>query len=179
MPNLIYDLLEKGKGIHRNQIRGISTSLEDGTMKVILWDGAEHTIDLTEAEPFTRHGCSRCEDFLGDQADVSLGTVGAKRGFSTLVIRTPTGKIFFNNAQKFGLLEISDDVDTNAVNAAKSEKDRRRVAMAYDEFHILMLEALGDPKKRASVRQQFVKLYGAPQPRDTLREKSNVNCGGC
>lgn len=179
MPDLIFDLLEKGKNIPRREIESLTTSPSDNAMKVTLWDETEHLIPLTEVEPFTRHGCSSCEDFLGNQADIAIGTVGAQEGSSTLILRTPTGETFLQNALRFGLLEVGDEVNRDALDAAKAEKERRGFAKAFDELRVLSLEALGDPKKRALARKQFLKLYETPQSSSSSREKIDVTCSGC
>jgi coenzyme F420 hydrogenase subunit beta len=179
MPDLIFDLLEKGKNIPHRHIQSLTTSPSDNAMKVTLWNETEHLLPLTEVEPFTRHGCSSCEDFLGNQADIAIGTVGAQEGSSTLVLRTPTGETFLQNALRFGLLEVGDEVNRDALDAANAEKERRGLAKAFDELRILSLEALGDPKKRALARKQFLRLYGTPQARSSRREKFDVTCSGC
>jgi coenzyme F420-reducing hydrogenase beta subunit len=174
MPNLILDLLEKGMNIPRHEIESLTMSPADNGLKVYLWDGTEHLIPLTEVEPFTRHGCSSCDDFLGNQADIAIGTVGAPKGFSTLILRTPTGETFLQNAMRFDLLEVTNELNRDALNTAEAEKERRGLAKAFDEFRILSLEALGDPKKRTLARKQFIELYGTPQARGSIREKSDV-----
>lgn len=90
-----------------------------------------------------------------------------------------TGQVFVQNARRFGLLEIINQVDEAALGAAKEAKDRRARAQAFDEFRILVLDALGDPKKRAQVRKQFVSLYGAPEAAALKREACDVTCSGC
>jgi coenzyme F420 hydrogenase subunit beta len=179
MPDMVTELLERGMGIPRQQIRGMTTSVADGTLAVALWDGTERSIPLTDVEPFTRRGCGSCDDYLGESADLAVGAIGALPGYATLVARTPAGEVFVQNARGFGLLETNDQVDEAALNAAKEEKDRRARAQAFDEFRILMLDALSDPGKRARVRKQFVSLYGAPQARALKREECNVSCSGC
>lgn len=179
MPDMVTELLERGMGISRHQIRGLTTSVTDGIMTVTLWDGIEHTIPLTEVEPFTRHGCGSCDDYLGESADIAVGTVGAQPGYATLIVRTPAGGVFVQNARNFGLLETIPQVDEAALNAAKAEKDRRARAQAFDEFRILTLDALSDPGKRVQVRKQFVSLYGAPQVGASKREENHVTCSGC
>jgi len=57
MPDMVTELLERGKGIARQQIRGLTTSATNGTLAVALWDGTERSIPLTDVEPFTRRGC--------------------------------------------------------------------------------------------------------------------------
>ncbi|UCC63201.1 MAG: Coenzyme F420 hydrogenase/dehydrogenase, beta subunit C-terminal domain [Anaerolineae bacterium] len=178
MPEMVTALLERGKGIARQGIRGLTTSVTDDTFTVAPWDGAEHIIPLTEVEPFTRKGCGSCDDYLGESADIAVGAVGALPGFSTLITRTPAGEIFVQNARRFGLLETLGQVDAAALSAAKEEKDRRERAQAFDEFRILMLDALSDPAKRAQVRKQMVNLYGAAQA-PSKREEYHVSCSGC
>lgn len=178
MSEMITDLLERVNGISRHQIRSLTASTSKGQMTASLWDGAEHEIPLTEVETFSRLGCARCRDLLGEQADIAVGAIGAQEGFATLIVRTLAGETTFQNALHFGLLEAVDHVDTEVLGAAKAEKDRRSLAQDFDSFRILMLDALADPMKRAVVRKQYVRLYGAPG-RKAAKEKSDVACGGC
>jgi len=179
VPDMVTELLERGLGISRHQIRELTTSITDGALTVLLWDGTERTIPLTEVEPFTRRGCGSCDDYLGESADVAVGAVGALPGYATLITRTADGEVFVHNARRFGLLETIAQVDEAALNTAKAEKDRRARAQTFDEFRILMLDALGDPRKRDQVRKRFVSLYGALQVGVTKKEASYVNCSGC
>jgi coenzyme F420 hydrogenase subunit beta len=179
MPDMVAELLEQGLGIRRQQIRGLTTSATDGELMALLWDGTQRTIPLSDVEPFTRRGCGSCDDYLGESADVAVGAIGAQPGYATLVVRTLAGEAFVQNARGFGLLETKAQVDEAALNAAKAEKDRRARAQAFDQFHILMLDALSDPGKRAQVRKQFVSLYGAPQAGTSKREECDDACSGC
>ena len=181
LSNMITDLLERAMGILRSQIKGLTTSAANGTLTVSLWDGTKHTLPLTDVEPFTRHGCASCDDYLGESADIAVGTIGAQPGYATLIARTPAGEIFVRNAVEFGLLETTTQVDEAALHSAKTEKDRRARAQAFDEVRILMLDALDNPKKRAQVRKQFVNLYGLPQVKtsNSKREECDVSCSGC
>ena len=179
MPGMVTELLERGKGIDRQQIRSLTTSVTEGTLTVTLWDGTEQTIPLTDVEPFTRSGCGSCDDYLGESADLAVGAIGALPDYATLITRTPAGEVFVQNARRFGLLETIDQVDEAMLGAAKEAKDRRARAQAFDEFRILMLDALSDPLKRTRVRKLFVGLYGASQVGATKKEAGNVSCGGC
>jgi coenzyme F420 hydrogenase subunit beta len=178
VPEMVTDLLERGKGIARQELRSLSTSAREDTLTATLWDGTKHTLPLTEVEPFTRKGCGSCDDYLGESADIAVGAMGALPGFSTVITRTPAGEVFVQNARRYGLVEIVDQVDAAVLKAAKEEKDRRARAQAFDEFRILMLDALSDPAKRAQVRKQMVNLYGAAQA-PAKREECNVSCSGC
>lgn len=179
MPGMVSELLERGKGIARQQIRSLATSVADGTLVVTLWDGTEQAIPLTEVEPFTRSGCGSCDDYLGESADIAVGAIGALPGHATVITRTPAGEIFVQNARRFGLLETVDQVDEAMLAAAKGAKDRRARAQAFDEFRILMLDALSDPAKRTRVNKLYAGLYGTSQVGATKKEVSHVSCSGC
>ena len=51
-------------------------------------------------------GCDECADFLGRAADVSIGSVGSDAGWSSVLVRTETGRRAFNLAAAG--LEISE-----------------------------------------------------------------------
>lgn len=177
-PGMVTELLDRGKGIARQEIRSLTTSMAEGMLTALLWDGTKRSIPLTEVEPFTRKGCGSCDDYLGESADIAVGTLGALPSSCTLITRTPAGEIFVQNARRHGLLETTGQVDVAALKAVKEEKDRRARAQAFDEFRILMLDALSDPAKRAQVRKQMVNLYGAAQA-PARREECHVSCSGC
>jgi coenzyme F420 hydrogenase subunit beta len=179
MPKMVTNLLERGMGIPVYKIRSLTTSVTDQALRVLLWDGTQHTIPLTDVEPFTRYGCHSCNDYLGETADIAVGTLGALPDYATLITRTPAGEAVVQNACSYGLLETITQVDEAALNAAKGEKDRRMRAQAFDEFCILVMDALGDPKQRAQVRKQFVKLYGTPQAKASKKEERYAGCGNC
>lgn len=183
MPNMVTNLLEQGMGIPRHQLRSLTTLVSDQELRVSLWDGTERRMPLTEVEPFTRHGCRSCTDYLGETADIAVGALGALPGYATLITRTPVGDAIVQNACGFGLLETIAQVDEVALDAAKGEKDRRARAEAFDEFCILMMDALSDPRQRAQVREQFVRLYGAlcadAQAQASKREERHAVCSGC
>ena len=178
-PDMVADLLERGKGIDRRQIRSLTTSISDSALTVTQWDGAELTIPLTEVEPFTRRGCGSCDDYLGESADIAVGTMGALAEHAAVIARTAVGQLFVQNARNFGLLETVAEVDEEALAAAKAAKDRRARAQAFDEFRILMLDALSDPAKRSRVNKLFAGLYGAAQTPAGKKEVGYVSCGGC
>jgi coenzyme F420 hydrogenase subunit beta len=51
-------------------------------------------------------GCDECADFLGNAADLSVGSVGSPDGWSSLLVRTPTGRAAMRHAQQ--RLELRD-----------------------------------------------------------------------
>lgn len=178
-PNAFREMLATGVNIPLENIQRITASPREGRLRVQLWDGTTREMDLNEAEKFTRAGCARCDDYLGESADIGVGLVGAKDGYSTLLVRTPIGQSFVQNATTMKLIETVDEVDTDALARARAEKDRRERAQAFDALHVLMLDALRDPRKRAEVKMQFDLLYGRPRSISKKEDYRYAGCGDC
>ena len=51
-------------------------------------------------------GCDECADFLGHAADLSIGSVGSEDGYSSVLVRTPTGRVAFERVRD--RLELRD-----------------------------------------------------------------------
>lgn len=181
LPDMVSELLEKGLGLTRQQIKGLSTHAAEGQLLVTLWDGQHRVIPLTEVERFTRKGCGSCSDYLGESADVALGELGAAAGHATLIARTSAGLVAVETARQLGLLDIVPQVDGAALDEAKAQKDRRERAQAFDRLSILMLDGLGDLRKRDQARRQVAELYGTPLATTGRKEKEgcHAHCDGC
>lgn len=177
-PDMIEELLVRRMNVSRDQVRRMQVSPDRQWLQVTLWDGSVRIIQRQQAESFTRPGCGKCDDFLGESADLAVGSLGAPVDASTLIVRSQAGGIFVRNAIQLGLLETFPEVDLNALQAAASEKDRRERAQAFKDLEILMLDGLIDPKKRADAIQQFIRLYRTPV-RPGAVDNAPRGCTGC
>jgi coenzyme F420 hydrogenase subunit beta len=177
-PQVIEDILVKRMDVSPEQVKRIEISPDREWMRAVLWDGSVRTIPRQEAERYTRPGCGTCDDYLGESADLAVGTLGAPENASTIIIRSRAGDIFVRNAVSLNLLETSSQVDLEALAAAAKEKDRRERARVFKDLQILMLDGLSDPYKRNEAIQQFIRLYRTPiQP--TPVETPGAGCNGC
>lgn len=177
-PELIDEILVKQMGISRQQVKRLEVSADREQLRALLWDGEEHTLPRQLVESYTLTGCGSCDDYLGESADLAIGTLGAPEGSSTVIIRTHVGEVFARNAVQMNLLATSLDVDTDILEVAAGEKDRRERAQAFKDLQILMLDALADPAQRGEAIKQFVRLYRTPT-RSTAPERSCNSCTGC
>lgn len=177
-PEMIEDVLVKRMGVPRDQVKRLEVAPDRESMRAVLWDGSTRTIARQVAESYTRAGCSTCDDYLGESADLAVGTLGAPEESSTLIVRTRAGDVFVRNAVQMNLLEATRDVDTDALAAAAGEKDRRERAQAFHDLRVLMLDALADPLKRGEAISQFVRLYRTPA-RAGAPEAVRKGCTGC
>ena len=48
--------------------------------------------DVSEFDAAGLRGCDECTDFVGGAADISAGNVGSEDGYSTILVRTETGR---------------------------------------------------------------------------------------
>lgn len=177
-PELVEEVLVKRMGVGREQVRRLEISPDRAWMRAVLWDGSMRTVPRQQAEQYTRPGCGKCDDYLGESADLAVGSLGAPADASTLIIRSQAGDVFARNAVQMGLLETTPEVDIQALEKAASEKDRRERAQAFKDLEILMLDGLADPQKRAEAIQQFVRLYRTPVQAGAA-EHTPRGCTGC
>jgi coenzyme F420-reducing hydrogenase beta subunit len=177
-PQVIEEVLVKRMGVEREQVKRLEISPDREWMRAVLWDGSVRTIPRQQAESYTRHGCGSCDDYLGESADIAVGSLGAPIGASTLIVRTRSGDVFTRNAIQLNLLETSHEVDQDALEAASAEKDRRSRGQAFKSLQILMLDALADPAQREDAIQQFIRLYRTPT-RSGGPNLSRSGCTGC
>jgi coenzyme F420 hydrogenase subunit beta len=182
-PGPVSQFLEDTLGVSSREVKRVYVSPRDSDLRVVLWDGSEKKAPLSKIEGYTRPGCAVCDDLLGESADVAVGKVGAKEGYSTLIVRSEVGRQCLRNALDLGLLEVDAQVDEKALRTAKEEKERRDRAQAFDDLMLLMLDALREPQKRAEVRQEFVRLYAVERIAESVEEGTRhgacAQCAGC
>jgi coenzyme F420 hydrogenase subunit beta len=179
-PRLVYEFLEDMMAISRHDIKRICASPRNRELRILLWDGSAKTVALSKVEGHTRPGCASCEDFLGESADIAVGNVGAKDDYCTVITRTQVGDLCLQNALDFEALEAVAEVDDQALKGAKGEKERRKRAQAFDELTLMMLDALREPRQRAEVRDEFVRLYEVDRVSEHTEEgRRHEPCVGC
>ena len=69
-----------------------------GKLDITKQDGSHLTVPLAELESCIRGGCHVCTDLTAVNADISAGAMRSAAGYTTLVIRTPTGRGFVEHA---------------------------------------------------------------------------------
>lgn len=178
-PRSVRDLLAQDLNVPLASVRRMTALPRTNTLRVELWDSTTRDLDLSEVDKSLRAGCARCDDYLGESADLAVGCVGAPLGFSTLITRTAAGEAALQNALQMQLLETQAAVDSAALARATAEKGRRERAQAFDRLHVLLLDALRDPRQRAQVRRELDLLYGTPRPGTKKEEYGNAGCGDC
>jgi len=92
-----------------------------GKIKVLTDTGWE-VIPISSVKDSILPGCAHCTDFSARYADISAGDTGSKQGFTTLIVRTPAGQSAMQMALRSNRLEISTDVDPQAIIIKENER---------------------------------------------------------
>jgi coenzyme F420 hydrogenase subunit beta len=96
-----------------------------GKLEITLKDGSMTVISLKDVDDCVRPGCHICTDFTALDADLSAGSVGSSKGYTTLIIRNPVGKQFVESAVDNGKLSLNDDVNLELVEKLSKKKLER------------------------------------------------------
>lgn len=92
-----------------------------GNIRVFLDDRIE-TIPISALRQHILPGCSHCRDFSAQQADISAGETGSKKGYTTLIVRTPTGEAVLRTAVNSSYLELSEEINYDDIRIREEEK---------------------------------------------------------
>jgi coenzyme F420 hydrogenase subunit beta len=72
------------------------TEIRKGKFSV-CFDGQEFSCKIRELSDASEKACHFCDDFTAKLADVSVGSVGSQRGYSTVIVRSERGKRLLEN----------------------------------------------------------------------------------
>lgn len=86
----LYDFLKNNKDADMREV--LKTNIAKGNFIVSLKDGREVIFSVKEFDPIIPSGCKVCQDFASIESDVSVGSVGSKDGYSSVIIRKEVAK---------------------------------------------------------------------------------------
>lgn len=99
----IKHLAEKILGTRLEDIRKMD--INKGKFFMYPRDGEAFTAGMKNVGKLARLGCHCCYDLTSESADISIGSIGSKPGWNTVLIRNENGKELFDSAVAAGLLE--------------------------------------------------------------------------
>ncbi|MFQ5711806.1 MAG: Coenzyme F420 hydrogenase/dehydrogenase, beta subunit C-terminal domain [Candidatus Geothermarchaeales archaeon] len=85
-------------------------------------------VRLKEVKPMAMEACHICEDFTAELSDVSVGSVGAPEGWSSVLIRSDIGKKIFEEAREGGYIESKPIERLDSIIKLASRKKTGAVA---------------------------------------------------
>ena len=79
--------------------------INKGKFFVYTNGGEELTVPIKEISHLGRVDCEYCFDLTSESADISVGSIGSPSGWNTVIIRTETGKILYEELIANKLIE--------------------------------------------------------------------------
>jgi coenzyme F420 hydrogenase subunit beta len=125
--NYDYDELSQiinGKHISIDQVSKMD--VVDGKFKVYL-DSNEHSFSLKEMKRSVPEICMECEDYSAEFADISIGSNGSSKGWSTVIIRTEKGLQLFTDLENKGYIETKPIDNLQIVVSNSTRKHQKAV----------------------------------------------------
>lgn len=182
MENFSYTYLKKfltEKDININEVEGFR--IEENKFKVLLKNNDMFTVPLSETDSFKRKNCDICLDYTSDISDISIGSLGSPKGWSTVIIRTEKGKEIIENAENEGYFETKEISDKGKkiiekIASKKIEKNLENINVREKVSRpVLYTRNISDEEiEDISSKCQFDNLES-----DVISEGACVLCGAC
>ncbi len=156
-------------------------SIEQNQLKFLKKDGTTFEVPLAKAEGFIRKNCDICSDYTADISDISIGSIGSPKGWSTVIIRTPKGQEIIEALEKQGQIE-TQDIEEKGLNLLKRIATSKK---STNRLNIQKREAISRPVvyRRDVSEEEFQKYVQECQfdnlESDVISEGACVLCGAC
>lgn len=82
--------------------------IEKGYVFLLLKNKSEVKIPLSTAKRIIRKNCDICVELTSETSDISIGSIGSEKGWSTLIIRTEKGEKIIDGAVEEKFIEVRD-----------------------------------------------------------------------
>ena len=169
---------EIGKNISNNIANDIynatDNSKEDNEENIFM-------VPLNNTDSFKRKNCDICIDYCSDISDISVGSIGSPKGWSTVIVRTEKAKEILENGEKEGYFETKDliEKDKNLLEKIATKKKGDNLANIEKREAIsrpvLFNRKINNEKiEEISSKSQFENLE-----KDVISEGACVLCGAC
>ncbi len=182
MENFSFEYLKEFLLDHNINLNDVdSFRIEENKFKVFLNDGNEFNVPLSETNSFKRKNCDICIDYASDISDISIGSVGSPKGWSTVIIRSEDGKKIIEEGEKEGYFQSKPLTE-------KGKKLLERIATNKKQSNlknIMEREMISRPVlyKRRITDDEIEEISSQCQfdnlESDVISEGACVLCGAC
>ncbi|KZX17543.1 coenzyme F420-reducing hydrogenase subunit beta [Methanobrevibacter cuticularis] len=155
--------------------------IENNMFKIFLTNGKEKDYTIAETDSFKRRNCEICVDFTSDLSDISVGSVGSPKGFSTLIIRTSKGKKIVEGAISENYISSEPITEKGKkllekIASKKKKENLNYITSRENISHPVLYErkVTDDIINELAIQSQFENL-----DKDVISEGACVLCGAC
>ncbi len=104
--------------------RAQKTQVRQGKFTAFV-DGKEYSCRAKDLDAAAEKVCSYCSDFTAQFADVSVGSVGSKKGYSTVIVRSKAGERLTKNLD--AAKEVADKKEIYRLSKFKRERAEKNL----------------------------------------------------
>ncbi|MBS7287192.1 MAG: Coenzyme F420 hydrogenase/dehydrogenase, beta subunit C-terminal domain, partial [Candidatus Freyarchaeota archaeon] len=104
----------------------VKFNIDKGRFFAHTKSGEERSIAVKDVSMLARHACHYCPDLTNELADISVGSIGSSKGWSTVLVRTKKGEEVFEGAVKEGYVTANPLSDTSMELLQKLARGKRR-----------------------------------------------------
>lgn len=97
--------------------------------------GKEYSVPVKNLGAAQSPGCNFCDDFTSRYADVSVGSVGSLAGYSTVIVRSETGKKLLENLE-LEIKEVNKDEISKLCSLKKKRAKKNFAKILEPEFQL-------------------------------------------
>ncbi|MGF3522353.1 MAG: Coenzyme F420 hydrogenase/dehydrogenase, beta subunit C-terminal domain, partial [Candidatus Bathyarchaeia archaeon] len=115
-------LREQIKNILNVDIDKASRTQVYGNKFIVTVDGKDFSCDIEKLESAIENGCSYCNDFVANFADIAVGTAGSESPYYTVIVRTEKGVALLEKTPLTKTSVMKDDI----VKLSEFKKNRAK-----------------------------------------------------
>ncbi len=101
------------------------TQIQHGKFSAFI-DGKEYSCKVKDLNCAAEKACGFCDDFTAQFADLSVGSVGSKKGCSTVIVRSKAGEKLLKNLEMFKAPVDKEEI----LRLAKFKRERAKKNLA-------------------------------------------------
>ncbi|MDR1819679.1 MAG: Coenzyme F420 hydrogenase/dehydrogenase, beta subunit C-terminal domain [Methanobrevibacter sp.] len=181
MENFSYTYLKmflKEKNIDLKNVKEFR--IENNKFKVFLDDKFQE-FPISQTHSFKRKNCDICTDYTSNLADVSVGSVGSPKGYSTVIVRTEKGSEIIQDLISNNLVS-EEPMEEKLLNLLKRVSNKKinanleNIKIRENNSHPVIYKRMvnDDEISQLSDECQFDCLNS-----DVIKEGACVLCGAC
>ncbi|MDR2874266.1 MAG: Coenzyme F420 hydrogenase/dehydrogenase, beta subunit C-terminal domain [Methanobrevibacter sp.] len=181
MENFSYTYLKmflQEKNIQLNDVKEFR--IENNKFKVFSNDDV-YEFPISQTNSFKRKNCDICTDYTSNLADISVGSVGSSKRYSTVIIRTQKAKKIMDDLIKSGAV-LKKDIDQKGLSLLERVSNKK---ITTNLGNIEKRENNAHPVlyKRKTPDNEIEELANDCQfdclNADVIKEGACVLCGAC
>jgi coenzyme F420 hydrogenase subunit beta len=130
---LVNEFIQQKHAIDPSKVT--KTVIKHGKFKVYVGTDAVIEIPLKELEGYISSPCKYCIDYTAELADISVGAIGSKDGWNTVIVRTALGERLFESARKANVVD-AHTIDTNSPDFAPLTKQATKKKLQNNAYYI-------------------------------------------